>query len=216
VSQFPIHDKVVNNVRHWIGVHEVPSHSNRGPVQINNPNGGVDHFQDYDFLNGHGYAWCVCTVQAAWANAGHPLPYKTAGAYDLLNWARRVGWARPSKDCVPGDILVVNEGSGHACILEKQLGDSVQSIDGNYNDQVMRVTRPRSRVASGIHVPEVIHKTLPPPPKPYWVITTSVNGHKQLVFSHYATQATIIKLMPALLKKFGKNGITIKKGGVRK
>lgn len=219
MSQYPKHDAVVAWMKAMVGhVREAPMGSNRGGVQRTNPTGGVEYFQSFDFLPGGGYPWCVSTVQAAWAVGGkNPLPYKTAGAYDLARWAASVGWARPSRECIPGDIIVFNIGAGHVGILLEQKGDYVVTIDGNTSDQVAVRTRPRSQVRCGVHVPE---KAVPLPPKlvpqPYWVIATSENGHRKLLLTRFATQAKIGKLLPPLIKKWGTNGITIKRSKTTK
>lgn len=213
---FPKHDAAVAYARSQIGVHEDPWGSNRGPIQRIIPRGGVDYYQEHDFLTGHGYPWCVDLGLTAWAVAGRPLPYKTAGAYDMLRWARANGWVRPSKDCVPGDLMVWHIGAGHLSILETQLGDRVTTIDGNHNNQVSRVTRSRSLLAGAIHVPEKV-VTLPKPvPEPFWVIATSASGTRVLLFSRFASEKTVAGMLPRLLARYGKAGITIRRGGVRK
>jgi hypothetical protein len=113
-------------------------------------------------------------------------------------------------------MVVFNVGSGHIAIFERWEGSTIHTVDGNHNDQVARAARPHSQVAGGIHVPEGIYVAPKPVPKPFWVIATSENGHKKLVFTKFASQATVVKLLPKLLAKYGKNGITIKRGGVRK
>src|SRR5215204_6481379 len=103
---FPLHDKALAYAASQLGVHEDPMGSNRGTR--------VEFYQRHDFLAGGGYPWCASFTLTCWEEgAGHPLPYKSAGAYDLYNWAKREGWSRPSKECIPGDLIVFNIGSGH-------------------------------------------------------------------------------------------------------
>lgn len=217
MSDFPQHDKVIAYLKPLVEVvHEMPVHSNRGPIQHTNPTGGVDFFQEHDFLNGVGYPWCVDTWLTAWAvGAGRTLPYLSAGAYDMLRWAKDHGWYKQSADCIPGDGLVFKVGAGHLATLEKQLGDSVQTIDGNHGDKVARAIRPRSLCLGGIHVPED-GKPDPPAPKPYFVIATSMNGHRKLVFSKFATDKEIFSMLPRLLAKYGPGGVTISRSRPRK
>ena len=217
MSKYPKHDATLKWAISQIGVYESPAHSNRGPIQHAFPKGGVDYFEDSDFLAGHGYPWCASFCLSAWEHGGgKPLPYKTASAYGMLNWARGAGWARSSTQLTPGDLVVFNVGSGHIAIFERWEGSYIHTVDGNHGDRVARAARPHSQVAGGIHVPELLHKPVPPPPEPFWVIATSENGHKKLVFTKFATQKKVASLLPALLAKYGKNGITIKRGGVRK
>lgn len=214
------HQKALDYLVHCINVHEQPAHSNRGPIQVNKPVGGVDFFEQHDFLIGEGYPWCVCAIQTAWQVAGRPLPYLTAGAFNLWDWARTAGWLVPLDKCIPGDPIVFEEGAGHASTLERYDASMglVHTIDGNWDDCVMRVAHPASGVkgALGIHVPEKPPVKPPVVPKPFWVIATSHNGHRVLLFTQYATQARIMSLLPKLMAKYGKSGITITRGGVKK
>lgn len=206
MSKYPLHDGVLAYARKQIGVHEAPMGSNRGPI--------VDFYEDHDFLPGHGYPWCVSFVLTCWQEgAGRPLPYKTASAYALLNWARGAGWVRRSTDLIPGDIVVFNVGSGHVGIFERWEGPFIQTIDGNHNNAVGRAVRSHDVVAGGIHVPE--KAVLPPAPEPYWVIATSESGHRKLLFSKFATEKTVLGLLPRWFAKYGVNGVTIKRGRER-
>lgn len=213
MSRYPLHDKALAYAQSQIGVHEVPMGSNRGPTQRWHPVGGVDFYEEHDNVAGHGYPWCASFVQTAWAEAGRPLPYKTAGAYDLLEWARGAGWARQSTDLIPGDLVVFNVGSGHIGVFERWTGPFIQTIDGNHNNAVGRAQREHRLVAGGIHVPEVaapVHV-----PEPYWVIATDEKGKRVLLFSKFATEKQILGLLPRLFAKYGRNGITIKRGRER-
>src|SRR6185436_1835590 len=111
---YPIHDRALQVARGQIGVHEQPMGSNTGPQ--------VREYQAATFLGGTGWPWCSAFVLWCWQKAGHPLPYKTAGAYDFLNWAKRKGWARSSTELVPGDLVVFNVGSGHISMFERWEG----------------------------------------------------------------------------------------------
>lgn len=211
MTTYPKHEKAHAYAAHCIGVHESPNGSNRGPIQVSNPQGGVDFFESHDFVAGVGYPWCVTLWLTAWAMAGHSLPYKTPSAYAMGDWAKKQGWAKPINQLVPGDACVWNEGSGHLSMFEKYDSSTglVHTIDGNWNNQVMRATHKISRLRVGIHVPE---KTMVIAPKePYFVIATSVNGHKKILFSHRATKKKVLGLLPRLLHRYGANGITIKR-----
>ncbi len=218
---YPKHTGALAYARTQIGVNEVRSaengwRSNRGPIQRSNPRGGVDYYQEHDFLAGVGYPWCVSFALTCWEQgARDALPYRTAGAYDMLNWARRVGWARSSKDCIPGDLIVWNIGSGHLSVLEGQNANMLTTIDGNSSNRVQRVNRSRVLVRGGVHIPEK-----PAGPvyvyEPFWVVTTSVNGQKRVVLSQFATRKRFLGMFARLALKYDRNGMTIRRGGTRK
>lgn len=216
---FPLHAEAYKYALHCVDkVYESPIGSNRGPIQVASPNGGVDLFETHDFVSGNGYAWCACFWLSCWAiGANHPFPYLSPGAYALGDWARTNGLTKPVSQLVPGDGCVWHEGSGHISMFESYDPNSglVHTIDGNWGDKVQRATHRAIDLYAGIHIPEdgimpVAHH------KPYWVIATSVNGHKKLLFTKYATKKRVMGLLPRLLAKYGKNGITIKRSKKKK
>lgn len=211
MTTYPKHEKALEYAKHCIGVHEVPNHSNRGPIQVSNPSGGVSFFEQHDFVPGEGYPWCVTLWLTSWAEAGHPFPYLSPSAYGVGDWAKKHGYAKPINELVPGDGCVWHEGSGHLSMFESfdPKTGLVHTIDGNWNDQVMRATHRVGNLRVGIHVPESMHTAVPK--KPYFVIATSVNGHKKILFSQYAHEKKIRGILPRLLHRWGVNGITIKK-----
>lgn len=211
MSSYPKHDKALTYARHCLGVHEFPQGSNRGPIQVSNPSGGVDFFEQHDFVNGVGYPWCACFWLTCWELAGHKFPYSSPGAHAIGNWAKQHGWAKPIGQLVPGDGCDWNEGSGHFSMFESYDSSTglVHTIDGNWGDRVMRVTHKVGNLRVGIHVPE--EKIILPQSIPYFVIATSVNGQRKVLFSKYATQKKVLGVLPQLLTRWGKNGITIKR-----
>ncbi len=214
MPKYPKHDAALKYAHSQIGVYETSS--NRGGIQRTNPRGGVDYYQEHDFLYGVGYPWCVCFALTCWEEgAKHRLPYRTAGAYDMFSWAQRVGWARSSDKCQPGDLIVWNLGAGHISILESHGGSQVTTIDGNSGNRVRRVTRSRAMVRGGIHIPEE-----PAAPtfvyEPFWVVTTSINGKKRVVLSQFATRKRFLGMFAKLALKYDKRGMTIRRGGTRK
>ena len=203
---FPVHDRVVALAMQELGVREVPMGSNSGQR--------VRQYQAATFLGGTGWPWCAAFVCWLWERAGHPLPYKTASAYGLLNWARGAGWVVPSRQLTPGDPVVFNVGSGHVGTFSHWKGDSIYTIDGNHNNMVATALRPHSLVAGGIHVPEkVVHPVHVP--EPYWVIAGSESGHRKLLFSKFATEKQVLGMLPRLIEKYGGKGITIQRGKER-
>lgn len=211
MSSYPKHDKALAYAKHCIGVHESPLGSNRGPIQVSNPPGGVDFFEQHDIVTGVGYPWCTCFWLTCWAEAGHPFPYRSPGAHSVGDWARSHGWAKPLKDLVPGDGCDWNEGSGHLSMFESYSPTTgiVHTIDGNWGDRVSRATHRASSLRVGIHVPEKSVTVLAK--KPYFVIATSVNGHKKILFSQYAYQKKVMGILPRILSRWGVHGVTIKR-----
>lgn len=204
---YPLHERALRIARAELGVTEHPMGSNTGRR--------VRQYQAATFLNGTGWPWCAAFCCWVWERAGHKLPYPTASAYGMLNWAQGAGWAKPSHALVPGDLVVFNVGSGHIAIFERWEGNLIHTIDGNHLNRVMRAARPWSKVAGGIHIPERIEKPVHVP-RPYWVIAGSEHGKRVLLFSKFATQKQILGLLPRLLAKYGRAGITIQRGKEKK
>lgn len=204
---YPKHQAAVRIAAGEVGTRENPMGSNSG--------WRVRQYQAATFLGGTGWPWCAAFTCWVWEHAGHKLPYRTASAYGMLSWARGAGWAKASHDLTPGDLVVFNVGSGHIAIFERWDGDTIHTIDGNHLNMVARASRHRSTVAGGIHIPETPVAPPKPVPKPYWVIATSESGHRKLIFSKFATEKTILGLLPRLLAKYGRQGITITRGKER-
>jgi len=178
-SRFPKHDAVVKWAKGELGVTEEPPGSNSG--------GRVRYYQGFDWLPGGGYPWCASFVDAAWANAGYPLPFPSAGAWDLGNRARKAGWAVPKpRNLTPGDIVTFKAGAGHVALFisfdsRRQL---IRTLDGNVDNSVAYSTRRLAEVRDLIHVPE---KAAPVPPKltkpPVFEVVTSESGGKVIYVS---------------------------------
>jgi CHAP domain-containing protein len=191
-------EKIVEIAEHAVGISEVPKGSNSGPR--------IEEFQHATFLAGTGWPWCAAFY--CWVNkeAGIPLPYPSAGAYDLLHWAQKTG--NSPKVPEPGDGVVFNIGSGHIGVLKAVKGDSVVTIDGNWGDAVAEHTSHRSLVAGYVHNPleaharEVAKRRLPPV-----VIATSVHGHRKVLFRARTKAGAIHWLEKHVLMRYG--GITI-------
>lgn len=203
---YPLHEKALAVARGELGVREVPMGSNTGPR--------VRQYQAATFLGGTGWPWCAAFTCWVWQRAGKPLPYKTASAYGMLNWAKSVGWAKPSHDLIPGDLVVFNVGSGHIGVFERWDGSICHTVDGNHFNMVARGYRNHSLVAGGIHIPETVHRPVHVP-KPYWVIAGNENGKRVLLFSKFATEKQILGMLPRLFAKYGRHGITIQRGKER-
>jgi hypothetical protein len=115
-----------------LGVKEIPKGSNAGPeVEIYLRSVGL----------GKGYAWCMafvywCVGQSATKTAiKNPLK-KTAGVLDQYNSSLQLLVKTPQ----PGDIFIMDygKGTGHTGIVEKVVGTTLYTIEGNTNDKGSR------------------------------------------------------------------------------
>jgi hypothetical protein len=189
---------------HWaksqIGQHEVPMGSNTGPF--------VFSCQSSTWLGGTHWPWCIAFIQKAWQEAGRKLPWLGAGAYAMLDWARKEGWDRTVGHCVPGDICIWNIGAGHGSLLEFYDRDTgmVTTVDGNVSDAVGRHIRPQRLLRGCIHIPEV--DTKPPAKPPLFEVATGASGHAMVVWS--GTRKGLLGAMARLIAKYP-GGFTIRR-----
>ncbi|WP_158729838.1 MULTISPECIES: CHAP domain-containing protein [unclassified Flavobacterium] len=110
-----------------IGVEEIPRYSNSGPeVEIYLKSVGLNK----------GYAWCMafiywCTQKAALKLAVKNPLKRTAGVLDQYNSRPLLVTFVPQ----PGDIFIMDlgKGLGHAGIIEKIVGNTIYTIEGNTN-----------------------------------------------------------------------------------
>lgn len=119
---------VLSYARSQIGVKEIPFGSNTGPwVSV------------YQSVTGaYGEPWCVSFVQwALWRAHIGPIANRTAGAVYLRDWAYSRGLLRSKPE--PGTIAVWIYSEQHASLVESVHGSSYTTIDGNWDNQVMRV-----------------------------------------------------------------------------
>lgn len=201
--RYPKHGKAVQQAKNDLanGVRERPMGSNT--------NGRVRVMQKNTWLGGTGWPWCVAAC-ITWAlEAGFKLPYKGAGAYAYLDWARQHGWTCQLGQAVPGDFVVWNIGAGHMSMLVEKYraGEPVHTIDGNSSDRVKENWRQSSLVRGIVHLPEDPAK-LPPAKPPLFEVVTSESGHKVIYTS---TASRIGKKLPQLLAKHAKLTVRRKK-----
>lgn len=199
-----IHEKVVAWGMHEYHdhVHEIPMGSNRGPR--------VELYQSFDFLAGGGYAWCVSFFDACWANGGMALPYKTAGAFDMDNWAHRHKWNAPLDHLIPGDGICLKIGAGHYCMYLDHTKTMVETLNGNVHDSVDIIKWKRSDIRGCMHVQETHSLPAKAVKPPLYVVVTSINGHRQVIVTQ-RTWKRIHPLLPRIIKNRGWNGFTIKR-----
>ena len=76
-----------------------------------------------------GQPWCMMFVQWCFAQAGTPLPCRTASCSQLLNWYRQFAPDRVAAKPRPGDIVIYS--FGHTGILERAEGGAITVIEGN-------------------------------------------------------------------------------------
>lgn len=128
---------IVAYAHELVGIHEVPPHSNTGPVQQHAA--GVHVIQSA--TGTYHAAWCVSTVQYIWKQVlGSTWANKTAGVYYLIDYARSHGAVIPSPlaGCAVGYVI----GAGHAGTVVKVYPDGTfDAVEGNHSDQVGVVHR---------------------------------------------------------------------------
>ena len=108
-------EKVLSIARTELGVKESPANSNK---------------QKYGKWYGlDGYAWCMMFVQWCFAQAGMPLPYKTASCSAMLDWYQKNRPQSVKKAPEPGDIIIYN--FGHTGIVESVGSGTITAIEGN-------------------------------------------------------------------------------------
>lgn len=128
---------IVAYAHELVGIHEVPAHSNSGPIQQHAA--GVHVIQS---ATGAYYApWCVSTVQYIWRHVlGSTWANKTANAYYLASYAESHGSVIPHP--LVGCAVVYHLGAGHAgTVVGLKPGGLFEAIEGNEADRVALVAR---------------------------------------------------------------------------
>jgi CHAP domain/Putative peptidoglycan binding domain len=117
----------LNSMRGKLGIREVPPHSNRTPIG--------------EAFGMNGVAWCAETVSVAATEAGFPFLH-TPSVAQIIGWARSgfngLSW-HPSGP-MPGDIACYGNGE-HTGVVESVSGTMIHTIEGNWGDQCLRLTR---------------------------------------------------------------------------
>lgn len=128
---------IVAYAHELVGIHEVPPHSNTGPVQQHAA--GVRVIQS---ATGAYYApWCVSTVQYIWKQVlGSTWANHTAGVYYLIDYARSHGAVIPHP--LAGCAVGYEIGAGHAgTVIDVYPDGTFDAIEGNHADRVGIVRR---------------------------------------------------------------------------
>lgn len=144
--------RVLDIARKELGVKESPPNSNR--VKYNTWYYGRE-------VSGAAYPWCMTFVQWVFAQAGVPLPVRTASCGALAGAAKKSGqWVR--QGLRPGDVVIYDfrggGGTDHTGIIEQVLDSGVAAIEGNTSrlggqsngGQVCRKIRPFVQVAGAV------------------------------------------------------------------
>lgn len=204
MARYPLHEKALewarSELRH--GVREDPPGSNTGQRIVT--------YQRQTWLGGTRWPWCVAFFISAWQlGARRKLPYRGAGAYLFLDWAKTAGWAVPLEHAIPGDGVVFNVGTGHMAILAEPYAATaplVRTVDGNVSDRVDTRSRHGSLVRGCVRVPEDPARDPAPPRKPVYEVVTSASGHSKVVY--VSGQRAVTRKLGELLNRYG--GVTIR------
>jgi hypothetical protein len=204
--------RIVEVALSFKGRAEVPAGSNRGPF--------VQACQADTWLSGTGWPWCAAFVCHVARLCGVPLTgANSAGAHDLAN-RHAANWITDKARWKPGMAVDYNLGSGHTGILigvDLRAG-VVTSCDGNFGDKVTVHTEPISLVRAVWAIPGVTYVTTPAPPVvvpkhlPPFVVSTSANGTRKVLFTAQKKAGLVAWLTSRSLAKIAPNGITIRRG----
>ena len=132
-----------------LGQAEQPPGSNDGPA--------IAAYRSATAGAAAGEPWCAYFASWVARQAGVPLGDQGQGfgyVGDIWNWAQQTGRAIPNGPGVtpaPGDLIVF--GDHHVGIVENVLPNgSIQTIEGNYSDQVSRVVRGASEATGYVRL----------------------------------------------------------------
>ncbi len=145
-------EKVLAIARRELGTKESPANSNR--VKYNTWYYGRE-------VSGAAYPWCMVFVQWCFAQAGVPLPLRTASCGALMSTARKAGlWV--TKDYHPCDVVIYDFPGGaatdHTGIVERVTATGVVAIEGNTSQagsqsnggEVCRKARPYCQIVGAV------------------------------------------------------------------
>lgn len=145
-------EKVLTIARGELRTKESPANSNK--VKYNTWYYGRE-------VSGSAYPWCMTFVQWCFAQAGVPLPLRTASCGALMSAAKKAGqWV--TKDYRPVDVVIYDFPGGaatdHTGIIEKVTLTGVVAIEGNTSEagsqsnggMVCRKTRPYSLIVGAV------------------------------------------------------------------
>ena len=100
-----------------------------------------------------GQPWCLGFASWSYTHSGQAMPaidrpYGAVSALDVMNYAKAKGLWSSSGLYAPGDLIIFGGGE-HGAICESDDGKTLTTIDGNWGDQVIRVSRSHGVFVSG-------------------------------------------------------------------
>jgi len=122
---------LLNVMRSFLGIHEVPDGSNNTPI-------GVEYGWDY-------VAWCAETVSVAMKRIGFPW-FHTASVSQIIAWAKSgfngLSWHPGTGDVQAGDVACYGNGE-HTGVVESvnRTNNTITTIEGNWGNKVQRLVR---------------------------------------------------------------------------
>lgn len=201
--------QVLQIARPELGVKESPPNSNR------------TKYGRWFALDG--YPWCMMFVQWVFAQAGMPLPCRTASCSTLLRWFQKNQPARVTQSPEPGDFAIYN--FGHTGIVESVAPKTITAIEGNTapntsgsqnnGGEVCRKTRKRSLVTAFIrpdYQKEVSHMDNTPSPAHKssvdWAVQKGIltgDADGDLMLSQSVTRQQFCTMLLRFAKLIGKD-----------
>lgn len=100
-----------------------------GELGVTESPAGSNRTRYGEWYGWNGQPWCMMFVQWCFAQAGRPLPCRTASCAALLSWYREHQPGCVAAGPEPGDIVLY--AFGHAGIVERVSGTTVTAIEGN-------------------------------------------------------------------------------------
>ena len=176
----------------------------------------------------NGQPWCMMFVQWCFAQAGYPLPHRTASCGELLSWYRKYAPERIVAVPQARDIIIYT--FGHTGIVESAVGSAVTAIEGNTSPGeagsqdngggVYRRKRSRTRVKAyirpfdkyeedtmtGKEIYDALNEYLKKQPVPGWAQKELAEAVKMGITDGKEPMALIPRYQAALMAKRAREG----------
>lgn len=140
-----------------LGVHEVPSNSNRGPcISYTCRLGTLGYFGPYQGSTGaYGLAWCASFQQWAFGARGPGyFANRSALVSYIEHWAQQRGYLNAKAKV--GSLVAFLDDGGHMGYVTKVLASGYVTIEGNASNSVKQVYHPwNDRLRVFINLPGV-------------------------------------------------------------
>jgi hypothetical protein len=142
-------ERIVRWARTQVGVAEAPPGSNTGTR--------VRWYQSHTWLGGTNWPWCAAFVCTAWIENGFPFPYRSAGAWDFVDGARKHGYHVSADALRPGDAVAYRQGQGHINLfLADAGGGRIETIGGNESNSVRHSSYDRDLIYGCARPPQLL------------------------------------------------------------